>query len=171
MDLVPVKVKIGTNPLTGGALYPNFNLVSPGLRKGMDWSKYIDVYGDGWKYDKCCGHKTETPESPRGEQWGVLLVPKDFAADILMRFPNECSKITEVELEDFFNNHAHKHMPEEYLDEDILTGIKLKQDLGLQLSAQQLSALDPTTDDRGIRKNKNKYWADYKIKRGINVIQ
>ena len=48
-DLVPIKVTIGTK-VDGSADYPNFtNLASVDI----EWSRYVDVHGSGWLYEKC----------------------------------------------------------------------------------------------------------------------
>lgn len=167
-QLVPIKIKIELNE-KGQHKYPAFNELT--ILNGMDWSQYVDKEGLGWHYDKCCGHGVETSESPRGMQWGVLIVPKDFADETLTKFPETCNKLTEVELETFYDEHAHAHEPDELLDEEILTGIRLKQDLGLPLTPNQVRALDPSNDTRGIRKNKTKKWADYKQLVGVEIIQ
>lgn len=167
MDLVPIKIKIGLKE-NGQAQYPNFNqLTAVG---GMDWSKYIDVNGSGWLYD-CCGHKEQEVGSPMGQQWGVILVPKVFADEAVAAFPSEVTKLTEVEVSDFYDNKHAKDFPDEEIDNDILQGIKLKQDLGQQLTLQQVKALDPDDDTPGVRKNKRKVWTDYKALKAIKVVQ
>lgn len=167
-ELVGIKVKIGMRP-NGHADHPKFNRLPVVQASGMDWSKYVDVAGLGWHYDKTSGHKEETLDSPRGQQWGVLIVPEQFAAEAIAEFPDLVTELTEVELEDFHDNKARAHLPDEEVDVDILTGIKLKQDLGIPLTEQQQKALDPDDDTRGIVKSKRKKWADRKIRKGITI--
>ncbi len=167
-DLIAIKVKIGIDN-EGRAKYPEFNQIDILIRQGLDWSKYIDVYGLGWQYDKTSGHKEDSTESPFGQQWGVLIVPEDFAQDAISRFPNEVTQIDETELENFYDNKAHVHEPDEKIDSKILEGIKLKQDLGQGLTADQTKALDPTDPTPGITKNNKKKWSDYKSIVGVNI--
>lgn len=165
--LVPIKVKIGLSN-NGSADYPNFNLLPSVQSSGLDWSKYIDVRGSGWLYDTI-GHKEEDTDSPRGMQWGMILVPEQFAIEAVAQFPNEVSVIDEVEAEDFYNNRHAVGQPDEEIDNEVLTGIKLKKDLGLALTQQQQNALDPNKPERGIRKNETKTYAGLKAKRGFQV--
>lgn len=176
-DLVALKVKIGTKGSDwpkpeerGHALYPNFNQLQAVIDSGMDWSKYVDHYGEAWHYDKKCGHKQEEPDSPRGMQWGMLIVPKEFADEAVTMFPKVCSVVNESVLEDFWDNCAHAHEPEERLDDVVLRGIEAKKVLGKELTPGQERALDPEDDTPGIRKNHQRYWADYKAKQGIKII-
>lgn len=168
-DLVPIKVKITLNT-AGAAKYPSFNALSAVQQSGMDWSKYIDTFGSGWLYD-CCGHKEEEAGSPAGQQWGMILVPKVFADEAVAKFPNECSKLTEAEAEDFYDKKHARDQRDEEIDVEVLQGIKLKQDLNIPLTKQQQDAINPVKEERGVRKNKNKKFTDYKQKRGFRVVQ
>ena len=169
-ELVPIKVKIGLKN-NGQAKYPNFNTLQAVIASGMDWSKYVDIYGLGWHYDKTSGHKEDTLDSPFGQQWGVLIIPKDFADEAVSKFPLDCIKIDETALEDFIDNKAHVHMPDEDIDLNIVQGIREKQALGLTLTQWQIDALNPNTDTPGIRKNKKKKWVDYKALTGVTIVQ
>lgn len=176
-NLVALKVKIGTKGKDwpkpeerGHALYPNFNELKAVMDTGLDWAKYVDVYGEQWHYDKCCGHKQEDETSPRGMQWGMLVVPKEFADEATKKFPEVCSIVDETELEDFWDNRAHAHELEEKLDDVVLRGIEAKRALGKELTPGQEKALDPEDDTPGIRKNHNRYWKDYKAKQEIEII-
>ncbi|GAG30206.1 unnamed protein product, partial [marine sediment metagenome] len=60
-------------------------------------------------------------------------------------------------------------MLDEKIDNDILQGIKLKQDLGIALTENQQDALDPNKDVPGIEKNKKKTWIDFKALRDISI--
>ena len=167
-ELVGIKVKIGLKA-NGHAKYPTFNDLPIVKASGMDWSKYVDVMGLGWHYDKTSGHKEETQDSPFGQQWGMLIIPEEFATQAVAVFPADVTRLTEVELEDFYDNKAHAHEPDELFDEQVLTGIKMKQDLGIALTTQQVKALDPNDDTPGIRKNKNKKWANKKSIVGVTI--
>lgn len=166
-ELVPIKVDIGIKE-NGQAKYPDFNTILPAIRHSMDWSKYVDVYGTGWHYD-CCGHKEEESGSPHNHQMGMLLVPEDFAIAAIAAFPGVVSALTEAETEDFYDNHVAKNEPDEIIDTEVLQGIKLKKDLGVDLTAQQEAALDPDKEERGIRKNKRKKFVDLKTQKGVTI--
>lgn len=174
--LVPIKIKVGLHEFdddkghkAGHAKYPNFNLIGSPIRKGMDWSHYIDTHGIGMHYDKTCGHREESADSPFGQQWACMCVPADFANEAIAMFPNEVSIMTEAEFQDFYDNKAHAHEPDEHVDADVLTNIKAKEDVGVAVP-EKVVAIDPLDPARGIRKNLNKRWADFKIKAGVNIL-
>lgn len=169
MDLVPIKIKIGSLP-NGYAKYPNFNQLQVVIDSGMDWSVYVDVEGTKWHYDKTCGHKEYSQDSPLGTQWGVLMIPAAFASQAIAMFPEDVSEITAVECADFYDNKAHDHEPDEILDSTVLEGIKAKQDLGLELTTTQLDALDPENDRKGIRRNKNKTCIEFLQNSNVNLV-
>lgn len=175
MNLVPIKVKIGIDPKTGYAKYPSFNDLDSSVREDMDWSAFVDARGLGWHYDRCCDHKTDTPESPYGQQFGVLVVPKGFADAALSKFSEEVSVLDEAELADFYDNHAHKHEPDEIVDDLALKPYETKERLGVALTTEEvalrLKALDPLDDTPGIRKNKQKKWEDFKRVVGVEIIK
>ena len=167
-ELTAIKVKIGKKK-DGHAKYPDFGLLQVVKDEGMDWAKYVDVYGLGWKYDKKCGHDEVDVESPQGIWLGMLVVPEVFALQAVAMFPDEVELLDDVDAENFYNNRVTVKMSDEIVDNDVLQGIKLKQDLGQPLTAQQLKALDPNDDTSGIRKNKDKVWADFRAKKDITV--
>lgn len=176
-NVVALKVKIlqkGADwPITeerGHALYPNFNQLPSVNASGLDWSKYIDVHGEGWQYDKTCGHRDEGIDSPRGTQWGMLLIPQEFANEAIAAFPAICSKMSEAEVEAFWNNCAHAHEPDEHIDKDVLEGIAAKKAADIPLTLGQKNALDPSSKAPGLRKNHRRYWADYKAKHNLKVL-
>lgn len=169
-NLVPIKITIGIKP-DGFALYPDFNTLASVQATGMDWSRYVDVHGLGWQYDSCCGHKTETADSPFGQQFGILIVPKVFADEAIVAFSDVVVQQTENQLEGFYDTHVAGDQPEQEIDNDILTSIKLHRDLGLPDEPWMVQALNPNTDDRGIRKNKRKHWSDYKVMVGVRIVR
>jgi len=173
-NLVPLKVKIGLTA-SGAAKYPQFNLLPSVINAKIDWSKYVDIHGTGWHYDKKYGHKEEGADSPFGMQWGVLLVPKEFADEAVKQFPEECTKIIETELQTFYDDRVGAHMPEEIVDEEALKVFEVKDRMKIPLSIQEkakkIKALDPNDDMPGIVKNKNKRWTDFKALKKINIIQ
>jgi hypothetical protein len=167
MNLVALKVIVKLNPTDGSALYPNFNLISDSVRKGMDWSKYIDTNGGGWHYDKTSGHKEETADSPQGQQIACLCVPQDFATEALDYFPEVITEMTEAEFEDFHDNKAHAHEPAESVNAEVLNGHHarklLMKSVGqdtVELDVQIVKALDPTDkSEQGVIINERKTWA------------
>jgi hypothetical protein len=174
-DLVALKFKSGIHSVNGNGTkaghqsYPDFNQVSLATRKGMDWCDYIDAFGIGMQYDKTCGHKNETVDSPYGEQLCVIAVLQDFATEALALFPSELTQLTPVEFEAFYNDKAHKHEQEEIVDQEILDAIAKKEALGLPVP-EKADAIDVTTESRGVRKNHNRYFADLKKKVGVNIV-
>jgi hypothetical protein len=149
----------------------------------MDWSKYIDVHGNGMHYDKTCGHKEDSAESPFGHQFCCLCVPEAFAYEALALFPTKVFEITEVDFEDFHDNKAHAHEPDESISADILNGLSARRSLMVALEktvgdaeaiakldikiAKALDPLDKT--EQGVLKNDNRLWADSKAVKGIEL--
>jgi len=167
MEYAAIKVKILST--RGKCDYPDFNQLPIVSHSGMDWSQYIDANGGGWLYDKKCGHAEIDAESPAGIWLGLLLIPEQFALEAIAKFPDRITRLTEAETEAFYNNRHACKMPDEEIDKDILEKIKLKQELGLPLTAEQEKAKDPEDDTPGIRKNKKKKFVDFKAHRGITI--
>lgn len=168
-DLKPVKVTIGLKA-DGSAAYPDFNQLEAVQAAGTDWAKYIDIHGLGWQYDKSSGHQDDTEASPVGQQFGVLIVDKVFADQAIAKFPETCVALDETQLEDYYDNCAHAHEQDEIINEKIVSGIAAKKALGLELTEDQTNALDITSEVKGINKNPNKKWADFKAKKGIKIV-
>jgi hypothetical protein len=177
MDLVPIKVKIELQE-KGRAKYPDFNSLPGGIRNNMDWSEYIDAYGSGWLYD-CCGHKEEQMDgdewdSPLGQQWGVILVPKNFADGAVIAFPNECEKIDDARCQVFYDTRHARDFPEENVNEEALKQFEVKERLGVTLTPEEetrkAKALDPNDPEPGIKKNERKTWAGYKNLTGTKIV-
>lgn len=173
IELRALLVKIGLKE-NGNMKYPPFNQLTSVL-DGVDWSHYVDQYGESWHYDKKCTIQDHDPghelgASPKGEQWGVLLVPEDFATAAMAAFPSECPRcLTETELETFYNNRAHHREPEEKVDQNVLEVIKAKREARIPDTQKTLNALDPTKDEPGITKSKTRYWADFKAHKGLQI--
>ncbi len=176
-DLVPLKIDVGLDPVTGYADYPNFNLISTESRKGMDWSKFLDTHGGGMHYDKTCGHKEISADSPYGHQCCCLCVPQDFATEALDLFPDKVTAMTPAEFETFHDVKAHAHEPDENIDTDALNGLNAQRVLKLAvghdvgvLDAKIVKALDPADKtEPGVKTNKSKRWADVKLLQGVNL--
>ncbi len=152
----------------GHAKYPDFNQVSLETRKNMDWSHYIDAFGIGMQYDKACGHKEEG-DTPFGEQCCVIAVPEDVAIEALKLFPEDLTRLTPKVFETFYNDKAHAHESGDHIDKEVLDAIKAKEDLSIDVP-EKVNALDRNHSDRGIRKNHNKTWSDFKVKAGVEIV-
>jgi len=163
-ELAAIKVRISSK-LEGGCLYPDFNSLAVVQASGMDWSNYVGQ----WYYDNVCGHAEVDGESPEGYWFGMLLIPEIFADQAEAAFPSDITRLTGVQAETFYNDRHAADFPDEDFDVSILEGIKLKQDLSLPLTANQISAIDPLTDTPGIRKNKKKLWTDYSVNKDITI--
>ena len=161
MDLAAIKVSIGLQQ-NGQHLYPAFGALPVVQASGVDWSTYVDTFGSGWLYDACCGHRVATPESPLGQQWGILLVPLAFALQAVAAFPLVVARLTEAELTAFYNAHCHSMEPDQFMDLDVLQGIAAKRSLNLPAEPWEADALNPNHPMRGIRANRAKRWAGYK---------
>jgi hypothetical protein len=173
-DLVALKFNAGihtvdtANHKMGHAKYPDFNKVPSAIRKGMDWCSYIDTFGIGMQYDKCCGHK-EAGETPFGEQSCVIAVPADFADAAMVALPGELTELTVKEFETFYDTKAHAHESLETIDKEVIDAIAQKESLGLPVP-EKADAVDVKSNARGIRKNHNKFWVDKKVKAGVVVL-
>lgn len=186
-DMKALMVKIGLNP-NGQAKYPSFNDLVEVQNSGMDWSYYVDRRGFGWGYDRQSGHDEETLDSPRGQQWGVLIVPPAFADEAVEVFPDQCVIVSEVKLKDFWENKVTAHLAEDDIDQKAMDSLSKQielirdaQDAGIsnvQLDGRLVSlrnrikkALDLDDPEPGIRKNHRKKWKDFKTKFGIKIVK
>lgn len=170
-DLVPIKVKIGLRP-NGHADHPDWTIL-PMINSDLEVRGHCP---SGWIYDKTSGHKQETVDSPYGQQWGCLLCERAFVDQALLALPDKVTELTEVEFEDFFNNKSRAHMQENNVDQPTLDALQselaLKEKLGqptTTLEDKIVKAIDPTDDEPGIKKNNNRYWADYKTDKGFTI--
>lgn len=170
-NLVPIKVKIGLRP-NGHADHPDWYKLP--LAASEDPAHHM--FG-GWSYDKTSGHKDETPDSPYGMQWGMMLVTEKFADEAIAILPSLVTIMTEEEAEDFYNNKSRAHLSENSFDERALTGLKLEFDLKeilgqdtTALKKKIAKAIDPLDDtEPGIRKQMEKKWVDAKLKHGFTL--
>ncbi len=165
--LAAVKVSIGLDGK--GHKYPEFNRLPIVQQSGIDWSYYVDQQGLSWHYDHCCGHKIATVESPFGMQFGVLMIPEDFAVQAVATFPEVVTRLSEAELKAFYDTHGHGHENELLIDNDIVEGLQLIEGRGLKLTADQLKSLDPKDKKPGICKNPRRYWKDFKAEVDVAI--
>ena len=178
MELTVLKVKIGLRQ-NGQADHPNFNTLAVVSASGMDWSKYVDVEGTGWNYDKVSGHNDDEVGSPRGQQWACLFVPDLFAQQAVAAFPLLCTIIDEAEATDFYENRSVKHLPAERVDQKAIQNLRDKMALMREAGATQTqidkmktkmkNAINPDHDEPGITKNWRKKFTDMKGRHGITI--
>jgi len=173
-NLVPLRVKIGLTP-EGRAAYPEFNTLPIIQTSQVDWSVWVDTYGVGWHYDKKYGHREEGPDSPAGQQWGVLLVPEAFATEAVATFPAVCDVLDESSFETFYEERVTAHLPEVIVDEKAIAAFEVKERLGVPLTPaevlQRNKALDPDDDTTpGVKRNRLKHWPDFKAVAGIAIV-
>ena len=169
MLLAALKVKIGIK-LDGSALYPDFNSL-PSVTG--DWSTWIDINGPGWLYDKVTGHQDDTIESPKGQQWGVILAPETFVDEVVAAFPETCARITEPELDAFYGAQIAPMEDAVRRDEAVLSSLASLKQLApndVVLDVQITRALDPTNPAPGVQTNPRKDWATFKVARNITVV-
>lgn len=169
-NLAAIRVEIGTRP-DGSADYPNFNSLPVVSASGKDWSKYVDQEGSGWLYD-AVGHRDEdstSPASPVGIQFGVLLIPKAFADEAVAQFPTKCTRLSQADLDTFYNSRIARDEPDEEIDEEVLRKIKAKDDLGLPRTREDDEALHPTHQRRGVRPNHRKTLSRFITNRQITI--
>ena len=182
-ELCAIKIKIGLRP-NGHADHPDFNLLPVIQNAGMDWSYWVDQLGIGWHYDKVCGHKEDEVGSPAGMQWGMLVVPEQFAIEAVAAFPNLITHMTEVDCEAFYNDRCHAHENDVLHDDRTLTALDTElrlvdaqiqtnpadqraKDDRSALIAKVAKARDPNDPQPGVKKNHNRYWVDVKARRGV----
>ena len=168
-NLVPIKVKIGLRA-NGHADHPNWNM--------LNITNPDSHMHNGWHYDKSCGHKESSVDSPFGMQWGMLLVTAAFAKEAMRVFPSLVTEMTPAEAEAFWNTKVRAHMPENSSDLNTLQALQVELDLKKSLAqdttaleAKIAKALDPDDEtEPGIKKDKLKYFADAKVKMDVNMV-
>lgn len=165
--MVPIRVRIGLDH-KGHHAYPPFNTLPHGVRQGMDWARFIDRHG-GWLYDRKHGHAADTPESPRGFWFGVIIVPELFAAESADRWPNDIEVLDETEVARFYEERVSHQQPEIIDDLETLQAIAAKRAIGLSETQDDINALDPDHEARGRRRNAEKTWAGFRSSRGLAI--
>jgi hypothetical protein len=160
MELVGIKVKILLKD-DGKAQYPDWSRTS--FRQANPNYK-IGKLG-GWHYDKC-GHTKHSIDSPLGVQYGMLLVEQSFADEAVTLFPTLVMKMTAVEAEDFWNNKAYAHLPENRHDMEALEGLKLEYDMKTilgqdttDIKTKMAKAIDPEDGEPGVLQDKSKIFS------------
>jgi len=168
--LVPLKVKIGLRA-NGHADHPDWQKLPLALEESP-----ADHMVISWKYDNTSGHKEETPDSPFGMQWGMIMVTDKFATEAVATFPELVTVMTEAEAKAFWEDKHTFNIPENKTDNDVLqalqTELSLKESLGqdtVELKAKIEKAIDPTDTEPGIKKRPDKTWDDAKSNLGVTI--
>lgn len=175
VELVPLKVKIGLRP-NGHADHPDWKRL-PLAQMGGDPQEMINRHMViSWNYDKTSGHQEDTPESPRGMQWGMILVTEQFATEAETIFPELMTRMTEAQARDFWETKVTAHMPEQGLDRDELQGLVAERELlvargrsTVEVDRRIDRALDPDDPALGVRRRRDKSWVGAKSHLGITV--
>ena len=173
-ELVPIKISIGlksTGAAAGQHLYPDFGALEVVRASGLNWSRYIDVYGTGWHYCRKSGHSDDDPgiASPAGHQHGMLLVPKEFADQAASAFA-EVEKMTEVEAKSFYETRCMIGAVETFENADVLMAMAAKRQLGVEETDQDRRALDPDDPTPGIVKNERATWTGFKKAAKVKIV-
>mgnify|MGYP001619546001 FL=1 len=184
-SIVPIKVKIGLRP-NGHADHPAWEqlpMVAAGLTAGytreqVDAEVRKHVVGS-WHYDKQSGHAVETVDSPRGMQWGMLLVSRAFADAAVATFPALVTVMSRAECQAFWDTKAYAHMADVDFNVETLQVLKVHRDLlkdlkkadnapeVIAVDAKIAEALDPLDPYPGVKKNLLRRWADAKDHFGV----
>jgi len=181
-QVIALKVKIGLRP-NGYADYPDWGGVLPLAQTGNTKAEKEQIAAShmivSWHYDKTSGHQESSLDSPYGTQWGMILVTEQFAAEAEAAFPTLVFRMTETEAQDFWDNKAWGHVPENRLDRDELQALLAQRDLMTKVNrpAAEIAnldtiinqALNPDHPRIGVRKEKLKKWADAKSRLDIEI--
>lgn len=177
-EAVAIKVLIGLKP-NGHADYPDWTTLplAAGGKDRVEQEALVRAQQiRSWAYDKSSGHEDDTPDSPKGQQWGMLLVTQQYADEAVALWPGRVTVMTEAEAEDFWNNKAHAHMAAQRIDADYLQGLlaerQLRVALGLNttdVDARAAKALDPNDASPGVRAMKDKTWSAFKSAAKVTI--
>jgi hypothetical protein len=169
---VAIKVKIGLK-LDGSADYPNWKDLPMVVANQHDENPFQIVK---WRYD-CCGHAEDTPDSPAGQQWGMMIVTEQFANEAVAMYPAQVNIMTEIDARAFWNNNVNKKTPADRVNSKALTDLNaelalrksLTQDTTV-LEAKIIKALNRDDDtESGVSKNKEKDFDDAKVYLGFTI--
>ena len=174
MALIALKYQ-AKRGLNGKIVYPFDNLKCV-ARSGIQvvgesprWAAYLKINGGCVRYDKVSTIDREDLGfgSPAG-YWSVLiLAPREFAEEAISVPGVEALGLKEVQ--DFWEKRITADQPLEIYDSEILSALAAKKALGKKMNATDSLALNPSSPIRGIRKNTEKKWVDFKSAHGIEI--
>jgi hypothetical protein len=173
-----LKVEIGLTA-QGKGKYPHFDSLAiiessgiveskPGLKD--KWCRYLQRESvEKWLlYDWTTGHAQVSAGSPSGIWLAILIVPDVFADQAAAAF-DECTILSDVEAQTFYEGKVTVYEPDEIIDAKVLADIKAKEDLSLPLTQAQIDAKDPSNDQPGVVTSKTKTWAAFKTTNTITI--
>ncbi len=187
-QVVALRFRIGLRP-NGHADHPPFTSLPMAIvingkeadREGLIRSHQFQ----SWIYDKPCGHRETAsaipgrPASPRGCQYGMMLVDRTLANECLATLDAkfECTELTEADAQAFWEQCGHAHLPDVKRDTAALQALKAERDLLVDVAlpttgidAKITAALDPEHLEPGVRKpSYHKKWADAKREMGFTL--
>ena len=166
MDLVPIKVRINRRAAKNGAVndYPDFNRIAADIHEGMDWSIFIDVFGSGMIYGT-------VEEGDDLKQYCIMCVPEAFALEAVRLFSPQVEEIDERTLDTWYAAKGPgREQAEDRVDTDALQALRIREELGQDVTALKVKALNPKDDTPGIRENPHKTWARLKAHKNIEII-
>jgi hypothetical protein len=177
MQGIPIKVKIGLKP-NGHADYPDWTTL-PLAGAGEKSEREERVAAQQiikWRYDKQSGHDDDGVDSPRGIQWGMMVVSQQFVTEATAAWPDRVFVMTEAEAEDFWDNRVYRSVPDVVHDTDVLQGLaaerQLKEALGQSLTeidTRIAKALDPADPELGTRHRRETKWANVKVDKNLDI--
>ena len=179
MDVVFLKVKIGLRP-NGHADYPDWTTLPLAAAGADQAAKQALVDAQTlvkWRYDKVSGHAEETPDSPVGQQWGMLGVTQAFATEALAQWPTLVTQMTPAEAAAFWADRATAHLPSDRVDADYLNGLAAQRTL-LVARGKPTTRIDTVIDralnrdrpESGVRRNREKSFGDFIADRNLTVL-
>lgn len=170
MKLIPIKVQIGLRP-NGHADHPDWSTLPLAAREDPATHMF-----HGWKYDKTSGHTESTADSAFGVQFGLVLVTPQFAVEALATFPTLIKVLTEAELETFWDDKAHGHLPPDRVDLHVLQALNIERQLQVSIGEPTVAidarigeALDPNDPHPGKRKDHMRRWSDAKRRLDVTI--
>ncbi len=173
---VPIKVQIGLRA-NGHHDHPNWDLLPLAAVRDERPEDHQIVK---WHYDKVSGHDQESPGSPRGVWFGMMVVTSVMASEAVATFPGIVTIMSDAEAQDFWENFALINQPDDDMDTDRLIALKARRDLMVavesspndinQLDIEIRAALDRNDrGNRGVVKNPRRRWNDAKDHFGFTV--
>lgn len=179
--VVALRFRIGLRP-NSHADHPPFTSLPMAIAingKEVDREGLIRSHQfQSWIYDKLCGHADNAdaipcrPASPRGYQYGMMLVDRELADECLANLDPkfECHEMIETDAKAFWEVCGHAHLPDVKRDTAALQALKAERDLLVDvgqdtaaIDAKIKAALDPENPEPGVRKpSYQKNWADAK---------